>query len=145
MRCDLLQRHTPFSHVLWFLPRTFRHCLIYCCNSLICAVLYRKYIAFLWHRMSKTGDDDEGVCLYLNYHVFLLSSFMHNHPNLNNDTLMTVQLLSEVPELSSSAPENPIRWTWLCPRRVMTMEGFVCLFVILYFFPAAPNRQQRIF
>ena len=39
----------------------------------------------------------------------------------------TVQLLPKVPELSSSALENPFRWTWLCPRRVMTMEGFVCL------------------
>ena len=22
----------PLSHMCWFLPRTFRHCLIYCCN-----------------------------------------------------------------------------------------------------------------
>jgi hypothetical protein len=61
--------------------------------------------------MSKTGDDDGGVWLYLHYHVFLLSSFMHNRPNLNSDTSMTVQLLPEVPELSSSELENPFRWT----------------------------------
>ena len=99
----------PLSLMCWFLPHTFRHCLLYCCN-LSYSLFYTGniYIASsLRHRMSKTGDDDEGVWLYLHYYIFLLSCFIHNRSNQHWNNKWTVQRLPEVPELSSGTLENP--------------------------------------
>ena len=49
-----------------------------------------------------------GVWLYLHYHVFLLSSFIHNCLNLNSNTPITVQHLPEVPHQQKKMPLDEI-------------------------------------